>query len=210
MPTARLEAEIPERLWIGDVSRSFPDAKFDVLSGMATERGARALVRVAGAAIESVREHAEGADGIDGFRVLTRTDDGGVFEHRRAEPPGFDAFREAGAMPAYPVSIQDGRVVVDVTDTRKRLTALLESLRDIGIDAEVVSLTNGAGASNLLTDRQRTVLAAALDCGYYDHPRNCTLTELAEELGVSKSSASDVLHRAESRVMTHLGPEIRP
>ncbi|MFB9807395.1 helix-turn-helix domain-containing protein [Haladaptatus pallidirubidus] len=39
--------------------------------------------------------------------------------------------------------------------------------------------------SALLSDHQRTVMTNAIEPGYYD-PRECSLTTLADELGVSK------------------------
>lgn len=52
-----------------------------------------------------------------------------------------------------------------------------------------------------LTDRQRDLVTLAVECGYYDTPRTCSLSELAEEAGISKSTASGVLHRAEERMV---------
>ncbi|MFB9804505.1 helix-turn-helix domain-containing protein [Haladaptatus pallidirubidus] len=37
--------------------------------------------------------------------------------------------------------------------------------------------------------------------GYYDTPRECSLTELATSLDVTKGSLSRVLHRAEGRII---------
>jgi predicted DNA binding protein len=37
--------------------------------------------------------------------------------------------------------------------------------------------------------------------GYYDTPRTCTLTELADHLGIAKSTASERLHRAEGAII---------
>ncbi|WP_338032974.1 helix-turn-helix domain-containing protein [Haloterrigena salina] len=51
-----------------------------------------------------------------------------------------------------------------------------------------------------LTDRQFEVFLTALDAWYYDVPREATLTAVASALGVTKSTCSDVLHRAESAV----------
>ncbi|WP_231186810.1 helix-turn-helix domain-containing protein [Haladaptatus sp. DYF46] len=41
----------------------------------------------------------------------------------------------------------------------------------------------------------------AVERGYYESPRQCTLTELAESFGVSKDTASGILHRAERRII---------
>ena len=57
-------------------------------------------------------------------------------------------------------------------------------------------LTSSTGRYVTLTDAQRTALAAALDQGYFDIPRETTLEELAEELDISHQALSERLQRA--------------
>lgn len=52
-----------------------------------------------------------------------------------------------------------------------------------------------------LTDRQRDVLRVALEFGYYDEPRRCTLVEIADALGVSKAAVHKHLVSAESKIL---------
>jgi predicted DNA binding protein len=52
-----------------------------------------------------------------------------------------------------------------------------------------------------LTDRQREYLTAAHRRGYFDVPRECTLAELADALGVDKSTVSVTLRRGTERVV---------
>lgn len=67
---------------------------------------------------------------------------------------------------------------------------------------------SGAGDNGILTSTQLEALGAALEAGYYDIPRDVTLRDLAESLGVSASSLSERIRRAEARlVRTHLGRE---
>lgn len=65
---------------------------------------------------------------------------------------------------------------------------------------EVISVTPLVDPTNLLTDRQWRVVIEAVTRGYYDSPRECSLTELAATLGINKSTASDILHRAEGLI----------
>lgn len=64
-----------------------------------------------------------------------------------------------------------------------------------------------------LTDRQREILAAAHDHGYYDWPRGITAADLADEVGVSGPTLHKHLRAAEQRVIAALfeppsrGPE---
>ncbi len=69
---------------------------------------------------------------------------------------------------------------------------------------------DGDAQDHVLTPTQLEALHAALDAGYYDVPRGITLRELADRLGVSASSLSERIRRAEARlVRTHLGREVR-
>ncbi|MFC6835487.1 helix-turn-helix domain-containing protein [Halomarina ordinaria] len=62
-------------------------------------------------------------------------------------------------------------------------------------------MTQSHGTADLLTERQREFVLEAVDRGYYDSPRGCTLTDLAETFGVNRSAASGVLRRAERRII---------
>lgn len=46
-----------------------------------------------------------------------------------------------------------------------------------------------------MTDAQRETLVEAVECGYLEIPRECSLTELGAELGVSESAASQRFRR---------------
>jgi predicted DNA binding protein len=52
-----------------------------------------------------------------------------------------------------------------------------------------------------LTDKQRQTLRLALRTGYYERPRETDLTELATELGISKSAVSQRLRTAEHKLI---------
>ncbi len=55
-----------------------------------------------------------------------------------------------------------------------------------------------------LTDRQRELLEAAFDAGYYDWPRKCTGTEIAETFGISSATFSEHIRAAERNLFTAL------
>ncbi len=44
-------------------------------------------------------------------------------------------------------------------------------------------------------------MTEVIDRGYYDTPRECSLTDLAKEIDVSKSTASVVVHNAEAAII---------
>lgn len=55
-----------------------------------------------------------------------------------------------------------------------------------------------------LSDRQLEVVSLAVEAGYYDKPREATLSDLAEELDISPSAVSQHLNVVERRLITAL------
>jgi predicted DNA binding protein len=88
-----------------------------------------------------------------------------------------------------------------VTAPQERLSTLAEQLDNFGIRYRVEYVRDQLHDESLLTDRQRRVVAAAVEAGYYDTPRDCSLTELADDLDIAKSTASETIRRATDRVV---------
>lgn len=53
-----------------------------------------------------------------------------------------------------------------------------------------------------LSEKERLVLTTAIRAGYYEYPRKISATELAEQLGYSKSTAIEYLRKAENKIIT--------
>ncbi|WP_227352867.1 helix-turn-helix domain-containing protein [Haladaptatus salinisoli] len=101
----------------------------------------------------------------------------------------------------YPTVLRDGWFSVTLVASHERLSKYTDELAAADIPYRVLSLTQSYDSGELLTERQRQIVTEAVRCGYYDTPRGCTVTELAESLDVHKSAASRLLHRAESRIV---------
>jgi len=52
-----------------------------------------------------------------------------------------------------------------------------------------------------VTDSQREALLAAFEAGYFEEPRNATLSEVATELGISQPAVSGLLRRGIQRLI---------
>jgi len=81
------------------------------------------------------------------------------------------------------------------------------SCEENGISVEILSITQDSSTSEDsvpygLTERQYEALSLALSRGYYEQPRQTTAQELADELGISQPSLSDLLNRAESQLIS--------
>lgn len=98
-------------------------------------------------------------------------------------------------------------VVLEVPDHESLLdlmTILDES--DLAVRTETIvraSPQDGAVADDLdvLTEKQRQAMELALREGYYERPRDATLTDLAEQLDLSKSAVSQRLNMGEVKLV---------
>ncbi|WP_336037756.1 helix-turn-helix domain-containing protein [Halobacterium yunchengense] len=169
------------------------------------------LFRVFGAR-EPYRERIAAVAGVEDFQLTDADGDGAFYALVRAAPTDDEwewmlAFAQASLLVVPPVVYtDDGDAVFEVVGDADDLRGLLEAL-PASVDATVERVgeydrPRGSGAS--LTDRQREVVAAAVDLGYYDVPREATLEDVAAELDVAASTVSDHLRKAEAEVMGRL------
>ncbi|WP_135365198.1 helix-turn-helix domain-containing protein [Halosimplex halophilum] len=92
---------------------------------------------------------------------------------------------------------------------QRNTTFRLRKLARVGDDAEGrpgsgVEADDGDG----LTDAQREAIRTAHRLGYFEIPRTATLDDVAAELGISASSCSERLRRAQTHLVeTHVGSE---
>jgi predicted DNA binding protein len=164
--------------------------------------------------VDAYRDRIETIDAIRRFE-LTPVDDASFYvyvsqAHTDFEAPFFGAFADLHLVVVPPVRYgPDGDPEMTVVGTEESLRALVEALReqaDVSVDVRTVGTydrRHGTLAGEL-TDRQFAAVEAATELGYYAAPRAASLAAVADELDVAKGTASELLRRAESRLMTAL------
>lgn len=117
----------------------------------------------------------------------------------------------------YPLVVEEGGVIQDLTASRDGWEfraafpdrASFDRFHDFCRERELgfefrrlydertnAGEANANGPSYGLTERQRETLVEAVDCGYFEIPRECTLAELGERLDVSETATSERVRRA--------------
>ncbi|AXG10812.1 helix-turn-helix domain-containing protein [Haloplanus rubicundus] len=201
MPYAKLTIDLPEAVWIGEVSREFPSTTFRVLSAVPSGDAGFGLLEIEGESIPPVLDAIEGRAGISAVELMQRTEDTAVVQFETSEPLLLLSIQESGAPIELPLTIRDGKAVIELTASRDRLSEFGRQLEAFGMSYTLNRVYDAVDTPTLLTDQQRRLLVTAAELGYYDTPRECTLTELAEEVDLAKSTASVTLHRAEETVV---------
>lgn len=198
---ARFRIRLPPNLYINDLSQSFPDATFRLLSGVRTGDTAseigEAITADPGAAASAFRAH----DAISRFEVLNQTDDRLLTTYETTDIDLYAFVEDVEFPPEFPIEVRSGHYEFDLTGTRAEFDQFREALEDIGIPYELLSEVGEERSDRLLTRRQEELLAAGLREGYFEVPRGCTLADLADMTNIDKSTASGVIRRAQARLI---------
>lgn len=210
MPRATLDVTPPEGVWVADVSRAHPDARFRVLAALPGERSGVGLVEITADDLEAVLMAVEAHAGVLALDVLDALDRTALVRFETHQPVILDVLQDAGLPLQPPVDIVDGVASLEVTGPRERLSQLVDELEDLGVPFEIRRVTSELDRGGLLTPRQGELLRAAVEAGYYDTPREITLTDLAERLDVAQSTLSEALHRAEGTVLRRYVEDLPP
>jgi predicted DNA binding protein len=201
MPRAELRITVPRAVWIGELSRSYPSARFRILAALSDDEAGVALLGITDDDVEAVLAEMRDDEAVVSVDVLRRGDRSALVQFETTSPLLLVAVQESGIPLEMPFDMVDGEVTWEVTAPRERLSRLGDSLTKLGVQFSVDAVHRDIDATQLLTDRQRWLLEEAAERGYYDTPRECTLTDLAEDLDMAKSTCSETLHRAEGKVL---------
>jgi len=201
MPTAKLRITLPEQVWIRQISSAHPDAEFRVLAAFPAEETGVGLLEITADDLPAVVGAMDDREDIVRLDLQQASEESALVEFETSEPLLLFSVREAGLPLELPFTIRDGVAEVEVTASRDRLSSFTSQLDAFGMAFDVEYVRELASSESLLTDRQRELLAEAVEAGYYDTPRECSLTELADRVGVAKSTASETLHRVEEKIV---------
>lgn len=211
MPRVQLRINgAPATDWLADVSTEFPDAEFRILATQSTDDGLLEIAEVTTQNGDSLVRHFSDASTVRSFEVIHIDEQMVLIQFQIPISETYTALIASGIPLRYPVLLQDGWFSKEVTASQKRLGEYTDELAATGIPYHVESLTQSHDSSELLTERQWEFVTEAVEQGFYNTPRDCTLTELAETLDINISAMSRLRHRAESRIITEFLAEAAP
>ncbi|MFC6940758.1 helix-turn-helix domain-containing protein [Salinirubellus sp. GCM10025818] len=201
MPQADLTITIPDGVWIGDVSRSHPDATVRILAALTAESAGVGLAEITADELPAVVADIDASDSVTELEILQRSERTALLQFETTTPLLLLPVQDSGVPLEMPFTIRDGRAEWEITAPQHRLSELGTQLEEFGIPFTVNEIRRRIEPESLLTDRQLALVHAAVERGYYDTPRRCSLTELAADVGLAKSTCSETLHRAEGKIV---------
>lgn len=200
MPQVTLKIKSNEALVA--LSQSHPETEFDILGAWPTDGKLRVLLEISSISVAALEETISAISTLSDVEIRHSSEEIILFEVSTPTPPPHGAMSNSGIVPSFPLRLEHGWFVGDLTASQEQLSAFREELESGGIEYQLVQISGIDGADDVLTPRQLEVVELALDHGYYDSPRRCTLRDLAQVLDVNKSVVSRILQRAEGHIIS--------
>lgn len=192
---ARFRMVLSDDPWVTEVSTRFPDATLRLLTGVPKDDRALELGEVRAANAETVastiRSHPDIFEYDQVYGGARRV----IAQYEAGERGLYEFLWESSLPPEFPISIENGEMEFDVTATQEQFETFVAALDETERQYDLLTLVHTDEQDALLTDRQRECLTVAHRRGYFDVPRECTLAELGDGLGVDKSTASETIRR---------------
>lgn len=201
MINATFRIELPNDLWISQLSTAFPRTTFRLLSGYRTGDTALELGEMITDRPTEVVTAMDDHPSIEAHELLESDDRRALLKYETADTALYDFVETSSLTIEFPVDVRNGWYEFDLTGTRDELDRLQEVLESSPLSYELLSLVNSTDPGDMLTDRQQEIIQTAVQNGYFEIPRECTLAELADELDIDKSTASTILRRGEAQIV---------
>ncbi|QLK25218.1 helix-turn-helix domain-containing protein [Natrinema zhouii] len=162
---------------------------------------------LSGPSHSEVKEALDEAGAIGNYSQISSDEDRWLYDIE-FEPDTVDPFEivleEGGTVLSASASNGTWLLSVRVVD-RESVSSLYDRLDDNDVTPTIVRLFDLAEESHSqcgLTTRQYETLVAAIDHGYFEIPREVSMQELSEELGISHQALSERLRRAYRALVT--------
>jgi predicted DNA binding protein len=147
-------------------------------------------------------------------RVITNGSQSGRLEVVLSSSPLLDVLTTTGAsLQEATVSPDESRFVVTApttADISHIVDCVIEECPEVDLMAtrerapDQATNTQPGGILDELTPRQREVLEAAYRAGYFSWPRESTAEEVAEALGIARSTVHAHLRKSNRNILTEL------
>jgi DNA-binding transcriptional ArsR family regulator len=146
---------------------------------------------------------------ITKLQILTRLEDGSLIAYVAGKPDArwIEADSSKYGYLLAPELTQKS-LRKTIIGTRIQVERMLSRLEKAGMPFEIISASEARFTPDSLfmslTGSQRKTIAEAYNSGYFDFPRKTNSRKLAKSLGISKSTLSEHLRKAEKHLLAQI------
>jgi len=206
---ARIKIKFPDKLWISDLFKNFPDMKMEIsyfLPYDLEKSIGNSIIEIMHYNIDSIIQEIRNHPSVFEFSILEQEDKKVKFNVKTKDPYLLYAVIKCGVLINFPVRVKDGYAYWRLISSRKSIDQLLTLFEQRNIDFELLRIGKSPylleDEKHKLTYNESNVLDEAISLGFFEIPRKISLEELANKLGKSKSALSVMLRKIIKKKVT--------
>ena len=201
MIEALLIIRIPE-LWVTPITENY-NVSLSCQIGAYSKKSGWGLVTIKSddKTLDKILEEIKNHKSVGGVELKTREKGSISFivDVVRCKP--CEMLIKSKAFMVFPVEIKKGRMKwLLITDDNRTIGKISDKLEEEGYDVKIERITAFEG-KNILTERQEEVIREAFSSGYFDYPKRTGSQKLANRLGISVSTLSEIMRAAHRRIL---------
>lgn len=170
MPYTKLTITVPGSIWIGEISRAYPETGFRVLAATTCSPSGVVQLEIHSAEYDSICGEIRGYNSVTELTVFETNVECCRIQVETTVPLLLMAIEGSGVPLETPFEIRNGRMGLEAMLPQHRLSTLSDQFERFDIDFTVDEIRQDDEADALLTERQRWLVEEAIDRGYYDTP----------------------------------------
>jgi predicted DNA binding protein len=197
---SRIEIKLPEYVWVGKVSRKYPDFEFIFRSAIPIQHDdmiCNNLFAIQGVNPSRCLDFIQNLPELRELKLLEQSPTELLLMVQTKGHIIIYYLLKYSLAVQFPIIIKNGITDLHIAGIHQHIDNFIEDLTRHGMDVSIkqIGKYNCSSLAAKLTARQKNVFEAARNQGYYDTPRKITLSDLAKNLSISKSTLSVILQR---------------
>ena len=199
---ARIKIKFPDKLWISQIFKKFPDIKMEILYFLPYDLEksiGNSIIEILYHDTESIINVVKNHPSVYEFSLMEQEETRVKFNVKTKDPYLLYAVIKCGVLVNFPVNVREGNAYWRLIATRDRIDNLLTLFEQKKIEFELLRIGkapyNLEEKENKLTLEESRVLDKAINAGFFEIPRKISLEELANNIGKSKSALSVMLRK---------------
>ncbi|MHA1617850.1 MAG: helix-turn-helix domain-containing protein [Promethearchaeota archaeon] len=191
---------IPESKWLSKFSRSYPLLQFKLLSLLPFSKNqGYCLLQIDGMNLSEFWEEFEPVYEEKNFHLIFKDEKSIALNIVIQDTWVLNMIMEAQAVLNFPIIIHDGIVLFELIAPRSKINQIFNNSSWKKLDVSIKQMGRYS-VSSILSPRQSEILTKALANGYFETPREISLTEFSKSLNISPTALSSNLRRISKKL----------
>jgi predicted DNA binding protein len=190
--------------WACIISEKFGETQFQILDIHPSKDYSQGLLTVSAEThLKEVKDYLLLLKDIKKAEILLDEPDTKLLSFYFKHGPLGDIILQTGVHIRPPLELENGIIKVNLIGLKENVNKFIKLTDELENITMEIDRKSGLKFLNkpLLTRQQERILKEAVKLGYYDLPRRITTMKLSEKLGLSASTVTEHLRKAEKKIL---------